>query len=141
LERQVQQSIEKGAVVELEGGHQKGSNYFHPILLSNIQPEMPAYHEELFGPVMSFFEVENAEEAVHLANDSEFGLAGTVWSQDLDQAKIVASQLEVGAVAINRIMSSDPRIPFGGVKKSGVGRELGREGVLSFVNLKSIVVG
>lgn len=141
LERQVQLSVEKGAVIEVEGGRVAGTNYFHPMLLSNIEKGMPAYEEELFGPVMSFFEVENADEAVALANDSEFGLAGTVWSKDLEKAKAVASQLDVGAVAINRLMSSDPRIPFGGVKKSGVGRELGREGVLSFVNLKSIVVG
>ena len=80
------------------------------------------------------------EEAVQLANSSSFGLAATVWSNDLSKAESIAKELEVGAVAINRLMSSDPRIPFGGVKKSGIGRELGKEGLLSFVNIKSVVI-
>ncbi|BDS09430.1 NAD-dependent succinate-semialdehyde dehydrogenase [Aureispira anguillae] len=141
LQRQVDQSIEMGAVVEVAGGHQKGSNYFYPMLLSNIQKGMPAYEEELFGPVGAIFTVKNAVEAIELANDSIFGLAATVWSEDEALALSVAQELEVGAVAINKLMSSDPRIPFGGIKKSGIGRELGREGVLSFVNLKALVVG
>lgn len=140
LQEQVNKSIEMGAIVEFSGGHKKGSNYFYPMLLSNIQKGMPAYEEELFGPVGAFFVVENSAEAVRLANDSIFGLAATVWSENEELAVAVARQLDVGAVAINKIMSSDPRIPFGGVKQSGVGRELGREGILSFVNLKSLVV-
>ncbi len=140
LQRQVNQSIEMGAVVEFSGGHKKGSNYFYPMLLSNVQKGMPAYEEELFGPVGTFFVVKNEEEAIALANDSIFGLAATVWSANEARAIEIAHQLEVGAVAINKMMSSDPRIPFGGVKQSGVGRELGREGILGFVNLKSVVV-
>lgn len=140
LQEQVNQSIEMGAVVEFPGGHQKGSNYFYPMLLSNIQKGMPAYEEELFGPVGLFFVVKNSKEAVRLANDSIFGLAATVWSENEEVAVEIARQLEVGAVAINKMMSSDPRIPFGGVKQSGIGRELGREGILSFVNLKSLVI-
>jgi succinate-semialdehyde dehydrogenase/glutarate-semialdehyde dehydrogenase len=140
LQEQVNKSIEMGAIVEFSGGHKKGSNYFYPMLLSNIQKGMPAYEEELFGPVGALFVVKNSEEAVKLANDSIFGLAGTVWSKDEKLAIDVARQLEVGAVAINKIMSSDPRIPFGGVKQSGIGRELGREGILGFVNLKSLVI-
>jgi succinate-semialdehyde dehydrogenase/glutarate-semialdehyde dehydrogenase len=140
LQVQVDESIEMGAVVEFSGGHKKGTNYFYPMLLSNIQKGMPAYEQELFGPVGAFFVVKNTTEAVALANDSIFGLAATVWSEDEDAALAVAHQLEVGAVAVNKLMSSDPRIPFGGVKQSGVGRELGREGILGFVNLKSIVM-
>ena len=141
LQAQVQKSVEMGAKVEVDGGHKVGTNYFYPMLLTNVKKGMPAYHEELFGPVITFFEVKDAAEAVALANDSDFGLAGTVWSENQTKAREVATQLEVGAVAINRVMSSDPRIPFGGVKMSGVGRELGREGLMSFVNSKSVIVG
>jgi len=140
LQEQVDESIKMGAVVEFPGGHQKGSNYFYPMLLSNIQKGMPAYEEELFGPVGALFVVKNSAEAVTLANDSVFGLAATVWSENEAAATAIARQLDVGAVAINKLMSSDPRIPFGGVKQSGIGRELGREGILGFVNLKSIVI-
>ncbi|WP_052595136.1 NAD-dependent succinate-semialdehyde dehydrogenase [Aureispira sp. CCB-QB1] len=140
LQEQVNKSIDMGAIVEFSGGHKKGTNYFYPMLLSNVKKGMPAYEEELFGPVGVFFVVKNTTEAVALANDSIFGLAATVWSEDEEKAIAVAHQLEVGAVAINKLMSSDPRIPFGGVKQSGVGRELGREGILGFVNKKSVVV-
>ncbi|CAA6801130.1 MAG: NAD-dependent succinate-semialdehyde dehydrogenase [uncultured Aureispira sp.] len=140
LQAQVNASIELGAVVEFSGGHKKGTNYFYPMLLSNIQKGMPAYEEELFGPVGAIFVVKNSAEAVALANDSVFGLAATVWSKNEAAATAIARQLDVGAVAINKLMSSDPRIPFGGVKQSGIGRELGREGILGFVNLKSIVI-
>ena len=140
LQAQVDRSVELGAIIELSGGHQVGSNYFHPMILTGLSKGMPAYEEELFGPVVCIFEVKDAEEAVQLANSSSFGLAATVWSNDLSKAESIAKELEVGAVAINRLMSSDPRIPFGGVKKSGIGRELGKEGLLSFVNIKSVVI-
>lgn len=140
LQDQVNRSIQMGAVSEIEGGHQKGTNYFHPMLLSNITPNMPAYSEEFFGPVFLFFEVENAAEAIRIANDSIFGLGATVWSGSRARAKKVALQLEAGAVTINGVLHSDPRIPFGGIKKSGVGRELGKEGILEFVNQKSMVI-
>jgi len=141
LQKQVDKSIEMGAVSEIGGGRQGDTNYFHPMLLSNIQKGMPAYDEELFGPVIAFFTVANEEEAIALANDSIFGLGATVWSQDIEKAESVALQIEVGAVAINKVMSSDPRIPFGGIKQSGIGRELGKDGIFEFVNVKSIVVG
>lgn len=140
LQKQVDESIEMGAIVEYSGGHKKGTNYFYPMLLSNIQKGMPAYKDELFGPVGALFVVKDKAEAIELANDSIFGLGATVWSENEAIAVEVAHQLEVGAVAVNKLMSSDPRIPFGGVKQSGVGRELGREGILGFVNLKSVVV-
>jgi succinate-semialdehyde dehydrogenase/glutarate-semialdehyde dehydrogenase len=140
LQKQVDRSVELGAVVELPGGHQQGSNYFYPMMLSNLKKGMPAYEEELFGPVVCVFEVNNAQEALQLSNSSSFGLAATVWTKNEQLAQSIAKDLEVGAVAINRLMSSDPRIPFGGVKKSGIGRELGKEGLLSFVNIKSIII-
>lgn len=138
LQKQVQQSIDLGAISEIGGGHQVDTNYFYPMLLSNVQKGMPAYHEELFGPVAVLFTVKNQAEAVRLANDSPFGLAATIWSENKIVAQEIAAQLEVGSIAINRMMSSDPRIPFGGIKMSGIGRELGREGLLSFVNIKSV---
>lgn len=141
LQKQVDKSIAMGAKVEVTGGHQEGSCYFHPMLLTNVQKGMPAYEEELFGPVASLFKVKNIEEAITLANDSVFGLGGTIFSENEELATEVALRLEAGAICINKIMSSDPRVPFGGVKQSGIGRELGREGVRTFVNLKSVVVG
>lgn len=140
LQEQVDKSIAMGAKVEVDGGHKKGTCYFQPMLLTNVQKGMPAYEEELFGPVAAFFVVKDAEEAIALANDSIFGLAGTVFSEDELAAREVALRLEVGAVCINKMMSSDPRVPFGGVKQSGVGRELGREGVRTFINLKSVII-
>lgn len=140
LQQQVDKSIAMGAKVEVDGGHKKGTCYFQPMLLTNVQKGMPAYEEELFGPVAAFFVVKDAEEAIALANDSIFGLAGTVFSEDELAAREVALRLEVGAVCINKMMSSDPRVPFGGVKQSGVGRELGREGVRTFINLKSVII-
>ncbi|MCH2022964.1 MAG: NAD-dependent succinate-semialdehyde dehydrogenase [Saprospiraceae bacterium] len=140
LEIQVQRSIAMGAVVDFKGGHKKGTNYFFPTLLTNIKKEMPAYNEEMFGPVIALFVVKNSKEAIKLANDSIYGLGATIWSNNTEHAKSVAMQLEVGAVAINRIMSSDPRIPFGGIKMSGIGRELGKEGLMSFVNVKSVII-
>lgn len=139
LQKQVQKSIDLGAISEIGGGHQVGTNYFYPMLLSNIQKGMPAYHEELFGPVIAFFTVKNAEEAIRIANDSPFGLAASVWSENKAVAQKIALELEVGTVSINRMTSSDPRIPFGGIKMSGIGRELGKEGLMSFVNIKSVV--
>jgi succinate-semialdehyde dehydrogenase/glutarate-semialdehyde dehydrogenase len=139
LQEQVNQSIKMGALSEIAGGHQEGTNYFHPMLLSNIQKNMPAYNEEFFGPVFLFFAVEDETEAIRIANDSVYGLGATVWSSNIEKAQEVALQLETGAVTINGVMSSDPRIPFGGIKKSGIGRELGQIGIYAFVNKKSIV--
>jgi succinate-semialdehyde dehydrogenase/glutarate-semialdehyde dehydrogenase len=140
LQAQVNRCIELGAVSEIGGGHEVGTSYFYPMVLSNIQKGMPAYDDELFGPVFSFFEVENAHEAIELANDTVFGLGATVWSENVLLAEQVALQLEAGAVAVNKVLSSDPRLPFGGIKLSGVGRELGKAGILEFVNQKSVVL-
>ena len=107
-------------------------------MLGNVQPGMPAYHEEIFGPVAVFFKVENADKAIEIANDSDFGLGGSVWSQDLEMARNVAHQIESGAVYINQFMYSDPHVPFGGIKKSGYGRELSHTGIREFTNQKTV---
>ncbi|MEM1318831.1 MAG: NAD-dependent succinate-semialdehyde dehydrogenase [Bacteroidota bacterium] len=142
LERQVNQSIDMGAEVLLAGGRMEGQlgNYFRPMLLGKVKPGMPAYEEELFGPVAVVFEVADEAAAVQLANDSRYGLGAAVWSADRERALRVARQVEAGALAINNIVRSDPRLPFGGVKRSGFGRELSKEGIKEFVNIKTIVV-
>jgi succinate-semialdehyde dehydrogenase/glutarate-semialdehyde dehydrogenase len=141
LQNQVDKSIELGAEVILDGG-QIGdrSSIFKPVILSNIKKNMPAYSQELFGPVLSFFEFEDIEEAIKLANDTIFGLGASVWSTNINQTKEIAKYLEVGTVAINQLVHSSPFLPFGGIKKSGYGRELGTEGLKSFVNTKSIII-
>ncbi len=142
LEAQVEDALSKGAEVLLEGGRSNTEgNYFSPMLLTNIHAQMRAYHEELFGPVALLFSVQDEAEAIKLANDSPYGLGAAVWSKDQKKAERVARALEVGAVAINKLLSSDPRLPFGGVKRSGYGKELGPEGLLEFVNQKTLTFG
>jgi succinate-semialdehyde dehydrogenase/glutarate-semialdehyde dehydrogenase len=102
---------------------------------------MPVFCEETFGPVAAVIRVPNLENAVELANRSEFGLAASVWSRDIDRARKVARRLDVGAVFINSIVASDPRLPFGGIKKSGYGRELGSYGIRELTNIKTVSIG
>jgi succinate-semialdehyde dehydrogenase/glutarate-semialdehyde dehydrogenase len=101
---------------------------------------MPAYAEELFGPVASILRVRDADEAVRVANDTAFGLGGSVWTRDLAQGERVARQLQVGAAFVNAIVRSDVRLPFGGTKSSGYGRELAEHGIREFVNIKTVYV-
>ena len=108
------------------------------MILGNLQPGMPAYDDEIFGPVASFFTVENADEAIKIANQNQFGLGGSLWSQDINKAKSIANKIESGAVYINQMMFSDPSVPFGGIKKSGYGRELSYLGIREFTNQKTI---
>jgi len=141
LKRQLKESVAGGATIRHEGGLRKGDgNFFDPVLLTDIQPGTPAYEEELFGPVLSVFKVASEAEAIDLANATPYGLGGAVWTSDQDRAERMAGELEAGAIAINGMVKSDPNLPFGGVKRSGFGRELGREGVLEFVNEKTVVV-
>ncbi len=141
LIRQVRQSIDKGAKVLLDGGRiDREGSYFAPMILSDLKPGMPAHDEELFGPVFSFFTAKDDEDAVRMANQSVYGLGASVWSQNTDRAEQIARSLEAGAVFINDFVKSDPRLPFGGVKQSGFGRELAEEGIREFVNIQSIVV-
>jgi succinate-semialdehyde dehydrogenase / glutarate-semialdehyde dehydrogenase len=142
LEKQVQESLRKGATV-LTGGHRIHSllgNYYEPTILTNIPKDSPAYAEELFGPVASLFRVRNVEDAIQLANDTDFGLASSAWTQDPDEQQMLIEQLQAGSVFINGMVKSDPRLPFGGTKNSGYGRELSVQGMHEFVNIKTVWV-
>jgi succinate-semialdehyde dehydrogenase/glutarate-semialdehyde dehydrogenase len=139
LQQQVRESIEKGARLYLEGGQQNPeSAYFLPVILTGIQPGMPAYEEELFGPVALVFVVKDAAEAIRLANDHRYGLGATIFTRDVSRAENLARQIESGQVFVNTQVHSTPEMPFGGVKKSGYGRELSYLGIREFVNQKSI---
>ena len=141
VEEQVERSIEKGARLVTGGKRKAGKGFFfEPTILADVKKGMPAYEEEVFGPVAAVITVKNAEEAVLVANDSEFGLSSSVWTRDAARAKDMASKIEAGNVFINSMSKSDPRIPFGGVKKSGYGRELGEFGIKEFVNVKSVTI-
>lgn len=141
LERQVKASVEMGAKVILDGGIVEGpGHYFKPMIVTNVVPGMPLYDEEVFGPVATVFVVENEASAIALANDTRYGLGAAVWSQSQERAIRVAKKVEAGGVAINDGLRSRPNLPFGGIKKSGFGKEMGRAGMLEFANAKSIVI-
>ena len=140
IESQVNDSINEGAEV-LTGGEQIVGNkgyFYKPTILDNITPNMRIVNEEVFGPVAPILIAENEKEAIKLANDSEFGLGASIWTQDLENAEVLSSIIKSGIVSVNNVVVSDPRVPFGGIKKSGFGRELSRYGMLEFVNIKSI---
>ncbi|WP_276365883.1 NAD-dependent succinate-semialdehyde dehydrogenase [Chryseolinea sp. H1M3-3] len=138
LQSQMQLSMSKGARL-LAGGVRKGCN-FQATLLDDVRPGMPAFEEETFGPLAAVITVENETEAIALANQTRYGLGATVWSQDLERAVRIARELESGSVLINALMRSDVRLPFGGIKKSGYGRELSEFGIKEFVNIKTISI-
>ena len=141
LHEQVRASIEAGAELRLGGEPIDRAGFFYaPTILTNVRPGMPVFDEETFGPVAAITKVANADEAVELANRSRYGLGGSVFTRNLEQAKSIAGQLECGTVAINGMVASDPRLPFGGIKQSGFGRELGQWGIREFVNVKTVTV-
>ncbi len=139
LDAQVQQSIQAGAKV-ITGGHklEGPGSFYAPTVLSDVREGMAVYSEETFGPVSAIIPVKDAEEAIAVANASEFGLGGSVWTRDVKRGEAIARRIESGAVFVNGMTKSDPRLPFGGVKKSGFGRELSHYGIKEFVNIKSI---
>lgn len=139
LDSQVQATLKEGATLLL-GGHPLAGvgNYYAPTVLSDVTSEMTSFKQELFGPVASLIVAENADHAVTLANDSEFGLGGSLWSRDLTRAQRMASQIETGGMFINSPSFSDPRVPIGGVKKSGFGRELSHFGLREFTNPQTV---
>lgn len=136
---QVQKSVAAGAKLLTGGNRVHGPGFFYePTVLTDIPPDSPAYREEVFGPVAAVFRVRDNEEALRLANDSVFGLGASVWTNDAQEQELFVSQLEVGMVFINGMVASDPRLPFGGVKRSGFGRELGAMGIREFMNAKTV---
>jgi succinate-semialdehyde dehydrogenase / glutarate-semialdehyde dehydrogenase len=136
LQNQMLRSVEAGAKLELGGGVE-GAN-FQPSLLLNIKKGMATFDEEAFGPLASLIIAANEDEAIQLANSSRYGLGGSIWTKDVEKGIALGKQISSGAVFINSLVKSDPRLPFGGIKKSGYGRELGRHGILEFVNAKTI---
>jgi acyl-CoA reductase-like NAD-dependent aldehyde dehydrogenase len=143
VERHVESARQAGAKV-VSGGTRLARDglFFPPTLLTNVHPDMEIYREETFGPVLPVIRVRDEEEAVRLANDSDFGLAGSVWTQDIDKGLRIASRLESGQVMVNDVFTSvgHPGLPFGGIRSSGIGRYHGDEGLLSFMNTRAILV-
>jgi succinate-semialdehyde dehydrogenase/glutarate-semialdehyde dehydrogenase len=142
LHRQVVQSIAKGAKCLLGGKIPKGKGAFYPAtILSDVQKGMPAYEEEIFGPVGAIISVKDEREAVQVANDSSFGLGAAIFTGDIERGeRIAAYELEAGCCFVNAFVKSDPRLPFGGIKSSGYGRELSHYGIKEFVNIKTVYV-
>jgi succinate-semialdehyde dehydrogenase/glutarate-semialdehyde dehydrogenase len=130
----------KGAVVHLGPKPPDGGFFFQPVVLTNVTPEMRVVREEVFGPMAPIIPVKSEEEMIRIANETEFGLGASIWSKDTENAQRLAREIESGFIAINGRVRSDPRLPFGGVKKSGVGRELSHYGLKAFVNAKTVVV-
>ncbi|HEV2101136.1 MAG TPA: aldehyde dehydrogenase family protein, partial [Candidatus Acidoferrum sp.] len=141
LVRDVRKSVEAGAKI-LTGGKplDRPGNYYAPTVLVNIPKDSPAYKEEMFGPVASVFRAKNISEAIRIANDSRFGLGASAWTNDAAEQRKFIDELDAGMVFINKMVASDPRIPFGGVKWSGHGRELGVWGIREFTNIKTVWV-
>ncbi|MEO5985948.1 MAG: aldehyde dehydrogenase family protein, partial [Candidatus Limnocylindria bacterium] len=142
LERQVTES--RGMCAEpLVGGEPiAGRGYFYaPTVLDGVTDVMPAFREETFGPVAALIRARDVDHAIQLANDTEYGLGAAVWTRDLDAAKAIARRIEAGSVFVNGLVASDPRMPMGGVKRSGYGRELGRHGIWEFTNIQTVRIG
>jgi len=139
VDEQVQKSIASGAKL-LTGGKRidRPGFFYEPTVLADIPRESPAYREEIFGPVACFFRAKDATAAIEIANDTSFGLGASAWTNDPAETDLFARELEAGMVFINSMVASDPRLPFGGAKRSGFGRELGAEGIREFVNIKTV---
>ncbi len=141
LTKQVDEAVKNGATLHFGGKPvQREGSFFEPTILTNITRDNPAYFEEFFGPVAQIYVVKNDDEAVKLANDSHYGLGGAVFSKDIDRAKKMASKIETGMVWINWLTDTAAELPFGGVKRSGYGRELSDLGIKEFVNQKLVVI-
>ncbi|MCC5907560.1 MAG: NAD-dependent succinate-semialdehyde dehydrogenase [Balneolaceae bacterium] len=138
LHKQVEKSVEKGAKIEA-GGKQDGA-FYEPTVLTGVKPGMPAFDEETFGPIAAIIRAKDVDEAFELAADSNYGLGVTLFTADIEEARRHINRAPDGAFFVNELVKSDPRLPFGGTKKSGYGRELSREGILEFVNKKTVYV-
>ncbi len=142
LTRQVRASVAEGARIATGGAALPGKGYFFaPTVLMGVTPAMPVFREETFGPVAAVIQARDADEAIALANDSTFGLGGNLWTSDIARGRVLARRLESGGVFINGMTQSDPRLPFGGVKHSGYGRELSQYGIREFVNIQTVWIG
>jgi len=142
LEAQVRRSVAQGARILLGGERRSGRGYFFPpTVVAGLTPGMPLAREEVFGPVAALMCVRDAEEAVQVANRSAYGLGCSLWTRDLDRARRLARDIEAGMVFVNGMVVSDPRLPFGGVKRSGYGRELSEYGIREFVNIQTVWIG
>jgi succinate-semialdehyde dehydrogenase/glutarate-semialdehyde dehydrogenase len=142
LHRQVEQSVKRGARLLLGGKVPAGPGAFYPAtLLEAVDKGMPAFDEETFGPVAAVVRARDETDAVQLANDSSFGLGASLWTRDRARGEALAAEIEAGAVFVNGLVKSDPRLPFGGIKRSGYGRELADYGIREFVNIKSVWIG
>ena len=129
----------RGATVVLGGEIPGGKGAFYPpTLLAAVEKGMPAFDEETFGPVAAVIRAKDESDAIGLANDSPFGLGASLWTRDRERAERLAAQIDAGAVFVNGVVKSDPRLPFGGIKRSGYGRELSEYGIREFVNIKSV---
>ncbi|MDW0183215.1 MAG: NAD-dependent succinate-semialdehyde dehydrogenase [Nitrososphaeraceae archaeon] len=139
MESLVAQSVKEGAEL-LTGGERTGSKgfFYPPTVLKNVSPNMRIASEEVFGPIAPVIIAEDEKEAMKVANDSKYGLGASIWTQDLDKAERMSRAIESGIVTVNNVVISDPRVPFGGIKNSGFGRELSKYGMLEFVNIKSV---
>ncbi|MGQ0607584.1 MAG: NAD-dependent succinate-semialdehyde dehydrogenase [Chloroflexota bacterium] len=142
LERQVSESRSMGADAIVGGERVNGRGYFYaPTILDGVTDGMPAFREETFGPVAALIRARDVDHAIQLANDTEYGLGAAVWTRDLDASKGIARQIAAGSVFVNGLVASDPRMPMGGVKRSGYGRELGRHGIWEFTNIQTVRIG
>jgi len=139
LHGQVQKSLKKGARLVTGGAPLDRPGYFYPpTILADVTPGMPAFDEELFGPVAAVIAMKDEEEAVRMANLSCYGLGASLWTTDLERGERLARRIEAGAVFVNGLVASDPRLPFGGIKASGYGRELSHYGMREFLNVQTI---
>ena len=142
LHSQVSKSIKQGANL-ITGGKipNKEGFYYPPTLLTNVKENMVAFKEELFGPVIALIKAKDEKEAISLANNSNYGLGASIFTSDLIRGEQIATELiDSGSVTVNNLVASDPRVPFGGIKSSGFGRELSEEGIKEFINIKSISI-
>lgn len=141
LSEQLQDAEKKGAIVHRGPMPPDQGFFFRPVVLTNVKPDMRVVREEVFGPIAPVITTRSEEEMIRIANETEFGLGGTIWSRDIEKAERLATEIPAGFIAINGRVKSDPRFPFGGVKKSGFGRELSHYGLKEFVNIKTVIVG
>jgi acyl-CoA reductase-like NAD-dependent aldehyde dehydrogenase len=142
LEKQVRDSVERGARLLCGGTRRPGRGFFfNPAVLSGVSPDMPAACEEVFGPVAALIRARDCSEAIRIANNTPYGLGSSIWTTNLNRARRLARDIEAGQVFVNGAVASDPRLPFGGVKRSGYGRELSEYGIREFVNIQTVWIG